>query len=205
MKDFNRYGPQNYTYFFNDRVFFGLIFLQACSPVGAASTVAASVGAIALEERTLEDSIADRKTKLDLLGELTRIGLGIFSRVNVNVVEGRVLLTGLVETAEQRLNVTKIVWGNQNVRDVINEILIEEKGNFLDFSRDVWIKKRLEAAYTIDQDILGLNYIIEVVGSRVYIFGITKSEEELQKAINLAKQTAYVRKVISHVTVKQDN
>ena len=185
--------------------FFGLVLLQACTPVGTGATVAATVGAVALEERSLKDSIKDRKMKLDLLADLTQIGLGIFSRVNVNVVEGRVLLTGVVDTDEQRLNVTKIAWGNQNVRDVINEILIEEKGSFLDFSRDVWIKNRLEASYTFNRDILGLNYIVEVVGSRVYIFGTTKSETELQKAINLAKQTAYVRKVISHVIVKQDS
>ena len=77
--------------------FFGLVLLQACTPVGTGATVAATVGAVALEERSLKDSIKDRKMKLDLLADLTRIGLGIFSRVNVNVVEGafcsQVLLT----------------------------------------------------------------------------------------------------------------
>ena len=93
--------------------FLSLAFLQAWSPIGAASTVAASVGAMALEERSLKDSITDRKMKLDLLGELSQIGLGIFIRVNVTVVEGRVFLTVVVDTDDQRLNVPKLHGGTK--------------------------------------------------------------------------------------------
>ena len=46
----------------------------------------------------------------------------IFFNVNVDVLEGKVLLTGSVEQIDERIEATKLAWGIEGVNEVINEI-----------------------------------------------------------------------------------
>jgi osmotically-inducible protein OsmY len=96
----------------------------------------------------------------------------------------------------------KIAWGVSDVKDVINEVLVSENP-LSDIANDSWITTQLKSKMTFDKDILAINYSIETVGAVIYLIGIAQDKDELQRVINHARSIKYVKRVVSHVRVKE--
>ena len=64
--------------------------------------------------------------------------------MNTNVIEGRVLLTGIVDTQEIRIETVRKVWEVEGVREVINEIEIGNKTTIKEYANDLWIQLKLK-------------------------------------------------------------
>ena len=58
------------------------------------------------------------------------------------------------------------------------------------------------AKLILDEEINSLNYNIETVNKIVYIIGISSSNEEKQKAIDLSKEVFGVEEVVDYITIK---
>lgn len=183
----------------------GLVFLlNACTPVGLAVGAGATAGSIILETRSLEDSFNDRALQAAINQQLADEGLEVFSAVSIDVVEGRVMLTGIVAKQEDRLNVAKHSWAEVGVEEVINEILVAPTIGIIDISSDAWIKAQLLSAITFDSQVLATNYEISVVGGRVYLFGISENNMEIDRVVAHAREVPSVRRVVSHMRNRDD-
>ena len=79
---------------------------------------------VAKEERTVGTFIDDTVIAARLKNLYFNNNEKIFFNVDVEVNEGRVLLTGTVETSVIRIEATKLAWGISDVVTVINEIQI---------------------------------------------------------------------------------
>ena len=55
-----------------------------------------------------------------------------------------------------------------------------------------------------DKDIQSINYNIETINGSVYVIGIAQSQKELDQIINHARTITDVKKVVSHVVLKND-
>ncbi|MDX1739441.1 MAG: BON domain-containing protein, partial [Alphaproteobacteria bacterium] len=141
--------------------------LNACAPVGVAIGAGAAAGSMALEERGFQQSLKDKEMMLDLTQRLSNTVEGGFLNVSVNVIEGRVFLTGTVKDQQQRLIATEESWKTEGAREVLNELQITEDGDFLDVSRDLLIKTNLTTALTFDEKVHAVNYHISVVNGTV--------------------------------------
>ena len=155
----------------------------------------------ASEDRGRGGAISDLKIQAQINDLWLKRDIEMFSRVNLSIDQGRVLLTGRAATAEQRMEAVKLCWQADGVTEVINEIAVDNDSTMGDTAHDKWISAKLRAALVLDQDIHNTNYNIDVVNDIVYLLGVAHSQEELDRVIGHAKAIAYVQGVVSHVRV----
>ncbi len=163
----------------------------------------AAVGAtVVAQERPVSTAISDTTIQAGIDKRLLESNVDIFKRVDISVVEGRVLLTGLVPEPQNRLDAARIAWQPDGVKEVINEIEVVDRSSLSDAARDTWITTKLRGKITFDDKISGINYTIDTVNQRIYLIGIARSQEELDRVIAYARDIDYVRGVVPYVRVK---
>lgn len=174
--------------------------MASCAPalVGAG----ASVGLAAMQERGVEGVARDTALSASVMSNFLNNDSSLTTDVGVEVWEGRALLTGLVKTEAERAEAVRLTWQVSGIKDVINEIGLESDEGIQDFTYDAWITTQLESRITFDRDIFAINYDIETVNSVVYLIGIAQSQGELDRVVAHARDIERVRRVISHVRVK---
>lgn len=179
--------------------------LAGCTPVGMAVGAGATAGTAALQERGFEQSVRDSVIEATISKDLFDRDLNVFANLNVEVVEGRVLLTGFVPTQDDRLAAIKSSWEKDGVVDVINEIQIGDSSAITSTARDKLIATEIRAEITVDDKIKAINYSIEVVNGTVYLFGIAQDQTELDRVVAHTRGVDYVRRiVIDHMVMKDD-
>lgn len=183
-----------------------VLSLSACTPVGLAVGAGATAGSVALEERGFEQGVKDRVTEAAISKSLFDYNLDAFGAVNVEVVEGRVLLTGRVEEQEHRVEAVRLAWQEEEVVEVINEIRVGTSADgAADTSKDIWISTQLRTKITLDSQIKAVNYSAEVVDGTVYLFGIAQNDSELKRVIAHARTIENVRRIVpDYVRMKDD-
>lgn len=186
----------------------GLAALVVLAPLiaGCAEAViggAAATGVAASQERGLGGAAGD----LQIRSEINYLWLShdekMYVAVGLNVHEGRVLLTGKVPTPQARVDAVRLAWQAKNVKEVINEIQVEQTGGISEYASDAWISNQLRARLLFDTDISSINYSVVTVGGTVYLMGIARSQAELDRVTTHARNIGNVRRVISYVRVKQ--
>lgn len=183
---------------------FSIPVLNACTPIGVVVGAGATAGSMALEERGFKQGSKDLAMGLEINKLLVEKDSALFLNVGVTVHEARILLTGAVSDQDSRLSALAIVWKIDGVEEVINEIQITEEGGILDRSRDTIVKVKLASTLTFDEEVHAVNYYSSVVNGTVYLFGIAQDEKEIARVIDHAKQLSYVRRVVSHMRLKND-
>ena len=174
--------------------------LSSCAPVVVAGGGALVGGA--LQERTMGTQLNDKTLWGKIVAALAEQDKG-YSDLSIEVNEGRVLLMGQVASPEDRLNVLKIVWKQQGVSEVINEIQIsEDQQSFKGLATDSWITAQVKSKLLFAQDVRSVNYSIETINKVVYLFGIAQNQNELDEVTSIASKVKYVEKVVSYVRLK---
>jgi len=176
--------------------------LAGCTPVGVAVGGAAAAGVAASEERGLQGALDDTEIRLQINHLWLQESEVLFREVNLQVQEGRVLLSGNVPDPETRVAAVRLAWQADGVREVINEIEVADTSSLTDLARDTWIATKLKTRLLLDRDVLSINYSIEVVNGVVYLMGVAQGQAELDRVIGHAKDVSYVRRVVSYVRLK---
>ena len=99
---------------------------------------------VAEGDRTLGTVVDDATIKINISSNLLSSSTNLFVNVNTNVIEGRVLLTGIVDTQEIRIEAVRKVWEVEGVREVINEIEIGNKTTIKEYANDLWITTQVK-------------------------------------------------------------
>ncbi len=180
----------------------GTLALGGCGPVlvGAAITG----GAAAVQERSVGDAVDDLTIRTELNRIFFEENVDLLSDVSFNVIEGRVLLKGAVEKHEHRIRALELTWQAAGVNEVINEIQVTDQGDIVDYARDTWISTQLKAQILFDTEIISINYNIETINGVIYVVGIAQDQAEVDKVVDHARRIENVRKVVSHVIMKDD-
>ena len=178
--------------------FLSLLALTACAAPGILAG-AATAGLAVAQERSIGTVIDDTAIELQIQHYLLQASDGLFIRVGVEVHEGRVLLTGIVPTPDDRVEAVRQAWQAKGVLEVINEVQVTNRAGITDYLRDVKITSQLRFKMLRDRDIFDVNYTVETVNGIVYLMGMAGSRPELDKVTTHARNIAGVQKVISHV------
>lgn len=173
--------------------------LHACSPIGAATGIGAVAGIAAAREGGLRQSTTDARIAIQINDLWFKYSFEAFSKLNLTVEQGRVLITGVVQNPDHRVEAVRLAWQPDGVVQVINEIRVAESDGIQGFARDSWITAQLRTRITFDRDIQSVNYSIDTVQGTVYLMGIAQNKAELNKVIEHARMISYVRQVISYV------
>jgi len=179
-----------------------LMCLGACSPIGMGIGAAATVADMAMQERGLVKAAGDDVIWADINRRLLDHSVALASLVQVQVHEGRVLLSGRVDEREQRLAAIRAAWAAPWVRSVRNEILIGHPRELPQMALDEWLIGRLRTKIFIDREIRANNYSIECIDGVIYLVGVAQDQTELERAIDHARDIAYVKGVVTEVRLK---
>ncbi|KAF2281689.1 hypothetical protein GH714_042513 [Hevea brasiliensis] len=128
---------------------------------------------------------------------------GMFSSIAVRVSEGRVLLTGTVDSPDKRLKAERVAWQQSEVKEVVNEIAVDkDEVTLREVAIDSAISAQIKARMVAHAGIKSVNYSINTVGGVVYLMGIAQSQKELNSVIGISKRVKGVKQVISYVRLK---
>jgi osmotically-inducible protein OsmY len=183
-------------------VFFISIIISGCQTTFIAGASKAIL--IDKEERSFNNYIEDTVILAQLKNLYFSNNEIIFFNINVEVTEGRILLTGTVDQIDQRIEATKLAWETVGVIEVINEIQISNDESILDYADDLIMKTKINEQLLLEQDVLNINYSVEVVNGIVYLIGIAQNQAELDIVINICENTYGVQNVISYVRLKDN-
>lgn len=175
---------------------FFVIFLNGC--------VAINVTSSSLKEKGIKEAMSDGMIDAAINKVFISHDINMFINIEIEVVEGRVLLTGSVKKPKHRMDAIKLSWKILGVREVINEIDITEKGGIIQYLTDVKIKTQIRYKIISDDKIASINYNFECVNGILYLIGIAQNKKELKKVIKHANNIKGVVKVVSHVMMKTD-
>lgn len=179
--------------------------LSGCLPVifGAATGTTLAVA----KDRTVGETLTDVKLAAKIRAELMKSNFReIFTKITVTVSEGRVLFTGKVDKEEYILQAVEIAWKHPEVVEVANELIIDENSNKLNlvqYTKDSLITAQVKSKIFTKRSIKFVNYTIVTLDNTVYIFGMARSNEELEQVAEIAAKIKGVENVISHVRVKE--
>jgi osmotically-inducible protein OsmY len=179
-----------------------VLSLAACS-VTAGQEKGSSV--VALQERSAGHTVDDTtiRTKLNAI-YASKDFKDLFWNVDIRVNEGRVLLTGNVNKPETSVEAVRVAWTVDGVKEVINELQVNDKSGLWDYAKDVWIEQQIRTRALFAKDVRSVNYSVQVVNATVYLMGIAQDQAELDRMTYIARTTKGVQKVISHVRLKDD-
>ncbi len=190
-----------------------LLLLLACAPLalsGCAAPVAIAAaggtgGYYAAQERSTADEAKDAQIRLKL-NEIyfDKNPSDMFKNISIDVMEGRVMLTGTVKVANTVTEAVKIAWKVDGVKEVLNDIQVTGGIDIGDYTVDSWISTQIKTRMLLEKDVRSINYTIETVGKRVYVLGLARNQAELEKVATIASTTKYVAEVISHVILFDD-
>ena len=94
-----------------------------------------------------------------------------------------------------------LTWKVAGVQDVINEIQINNI-DARDLTIDAWISAQINSKITFDRDIFAINYKIDVTNGTIFLIGLAQTSTELAKVIAHTKDIGGVKRVVSHVRIK---
>ena len=184
----------------------GFVFLSfgyGCSPVGVLASGGATTLVVAEGDKSLGTAVDDATIKLNIARKFLGSENNLFINIDTSVVEGMVLLTGIVKNQEIRIEVVKIVWEVEGVKEVINEIEIGDKTTIKEYANDVWITTQIKALAAKDIGLRSISYNIETIRGKVYLAGLTSRPEQLETLINITKSVKGVKEVVNYVIVKE--
>ena len=181
------------------------IFIILTSCVGTSSTGVFGTGVtIALDPRTIGTQIDDSIMQKNLSAKLINMNTNYILSVKTKVLDGRIFITGKVDSTEEKLKITKLGWEIKGARSVKNDLQIKDKFNFQQAAKDVLITSQLRAAMISSKKIKSVNYNIDTYKKKIYVYGIAQDEEERAEVINEAKQILDVEDVISSILLIED-
>ena len=184
-------------------LFFNLSILYSCAPGSILASGGATTMVVAEGDRTLGTVVDDATIKINISSNLLSSSTNLFVNVNTNVIEGRVLLTGIVDTQEIRIEAVRKVWEVDGVREVINEIEIGNKTTIKEYANDLWITTQVKALAAKTIGLRALSYNFETIKGKVYIAGITSRPEQLDQLIEVTKTVKGVKEIVNYVIVKE--
>ena len=175
-------------------------FLQGCSPTGTVLGAGARTGLALAEDRPVEEIWGDTLLKVTINKKLLETSFSeTFWSLNTTIFEGRVLITGNVKNTTLRDQVSQIVWGVKGVREVLNEIEIQETNNVTQIARDKFIQTSLQARMLGDKIVSDINYKMIAHNNALYIIGVAQSQAELEKVVAHARAIRYVKRFVNYI------
>ena len=177
--------------------------LIGCAGVSSKGLFGTGVS-VALDPRTVGTQIDDSIMQKTISAKILSRDKKYLLTVKTKVLDGRIFVTGKVDTPEEKLIITKLAWETKDARSVRNDIKIKEEFNFKQSAKDVLITSQLRTALIVNKNIKATNYQIDTYKKKIYIYGIALTLEEKDLVISEAKEILDVEDVIASIILVED-
>jgi len=179
------------------------INILSCSPAGILASGGATGMVVAEGDRSFGTVVDDATIKINIASKFINSDDNLFIDVGTNVLEGRVLLTGLVDNQEIRIDAVRRVWDVEGVNEVINEIQIGNRESIKEYAQDLWITTQVRGLAAKTIGLRSISYNFETIQGKVYIAGITSRADQLEELVKIAKTVKGVTEIINYVIIKE--
>ncbi|MFW0777851.1 MAG: BON domain-containing protein [Rickettsiales bacterium] len=180
-----------------------MLATSGCVPLLIAGGTETAV--VVAQERSVGNAMDDAGILVQIKNKFANKDFeDLLANVEVKVVEGRVLLTGNVDKPESQIEAVRLTWQVDGVKEVINEVQINDQSGIWNYTRDVWISTQVRARIILEKGVRSINYSVLTVNQVVYLMGVAQDQEELNKVTHVASTTNYVQRVVSYVRLKED-
>jgi osmotically-inducible protein OsmY len=179
------------------------VILSGCVGVSSKGIFGTGVS-IAFDPRTVGTQMDDSIMQKNLTARILIKDKKYLLPVKSKVLDGRIFLTGKVDSPEEKLLLTKLAWETKGARSVRNDIKIKEKFNFKRSAKDILITSQLRTALILNKNIKATNYQIDTYKKKIYIYGISLTSEEKDLVISEAKEVLDVEDVIASILLLED-
>jgi osmotically-inducible protein OsmY len=180
--------------------------LMACIETALVGGTAAVGTATVLQERGVKGAASDLAIRAEIndLWLKDRHGQAFMRDLNLQVQEGRVLVSGEVATADMRADAIQLAWKASGVREVLNEVEVGDTGGLRTYWTDSKIVRELEGRMLLERGVSSPNYSVESYNGVVFLLGVAQDQTELNRVLQLARNIGSVKKVVNHVLLKDD-
>ncbi len=166
--------------------------LQACAPLMVGGMVGGAM--VATDRRTSGIQLEDEAIELKAANRIREM-MGSRAHISVTSYNRQVLITGEAPNAQDRDYAAKLVGEVENVRKVVNEVVIGPNSSLKDRSTDALITAKVKAQMIDSKDIFANAYKIVTDRSVVYLMGRV-TQREADRATEVARQVSGVKKVV---------
>ena len=178
-------------------------FLSGCAGVASKGLFGTGVS-VALDPRTVGTQIDDSIMQKTISAKILSLDKKFLLSVKTKVLDGRIFITGKVDTPEEKLLITKLAWETKGARSVKNDTKIKEEFNFKQSAKDILITSQLRTALIVNKNIKATNYQIDTYKKKIYIYGIALTSEEKDMVISEAQEILDVEDVIASIMLVED-
>ena len=180
-----------------------ILSLQSC-----AAPIIGGVGAIAFsssaQEKGLGTSISDKVIYVKLRNAIYDWNPSISENISLSVDNGSILVTGKLKNIDKKVQLTKVIWEINGVKEVNNQVQISETNNLKNIAKDLASLGEIKARLMASKKLNSLNFSIDVVNNIAYISGIASSEEEISIVTQIAQEARFIKEVQNFVKVNKD-
>ena len=173
--------------------------LMSCSPTTVFTSGAKTAVKTNQDDKTLGESWDDATIKLGINEKYFSYDATLFTKIDVEVELGRVLLTGVVPYGDMRMEAVRLAWQQEGVVEVLNEISVDTGYGLDDIGKDKLIATQLVTKIFADKYIKKFKYNIEVQKQIVYLFGVSNDQTEIDRVIDHAKSIKGVVDIINYI------
>lgn len=169
-----------------------LTALGGCAPLvvgGVATGVLVSA-----DRRTSGTQLEDEGIELRAANRL-RDALGDRGHINITSYSRQVLLTGEVPTEDDKAKVEQIVGRVENVRSVVNELVVAGNSTLSQRSSDTLITGRVKASLVDAQDLSIHAFKVVTERGTVYLMGRV-TQREANRATQIARTVQGTQRVV---------
>ncbi|MBO6950212.1 MAG: BON domain-containing protein [Rhodospirillales bacterium] len=161
----------------------------------------------AVEDRSSADAATDVKIKASIAAKVIDKMSSDVIAITSDVYEQRVMLTGIVETAEQKEKAGELVKTVERVKWLYNELRVvtkvdREKGAVEGFVDDTVIETKIDAQLLDASGVNSRNYRWRSVHGHVFVLGRALSAPELEKAKQVIKGIEGIQSLTTHVQIR---
>ena len=176
------------------------IFATAVTAGCSNPTMLADVATTPAENRSFTQVSDDAGIKLKINEALLSSQYNdLFFDVSSIVYQGRVLLAGKVKTDADKARAEALVRNVPEVKQIFNEIQVNVPGGLVSSTNDAFIETEIKVRLVGTKDVKDVDYRWTSVNGTVYLMGYAQSDAEAQRAIDVIRNTKYVRQVVPHI------
>ncbi len=173
-------------------------FITSCVPGTGVGKFGTGVD-ITFDPRTIGMQIDDTIMQKNLTARLALTEKRYLISIQTEVLDGRIFLSGKVNSPEEKIRITKLAWETKGARSVKNAITIKGQSSFKSTAKDILITSQLRTALILNKETKSRNYTLETINKKIYIFGIAMTSKEKKEVMREANEIYDVEEVIPSI------
>jgi len=173
-------------------------------PVAIVGGLAAAggTGYAANQERGVTGTFDDMTIKTNIQNAWLQVNPLMQRDFTITVYEGRTLLTGMTPSPELKAQAAQVASQIPGVRTIYNEIEVAPGEGAWASVKDTWISSQIRSNLMFASQVRSVNYTVDTVNGSVYLIGSARTQAELDRVTEAARNVPDVKRVVSYVEIR---